>query len=320
MGPRPGPAPRSGLRAPSGPQGAGCCRPAPRCRPRPCAALPAPPIAGCVPRSDRSCGFYGRVYERRALRGRGGRSPERPRARSPPSSCWKQVFPRPPRPSDTVSVAAAAAADRRSQARGDVRAARGGRTPSPGAAPQPRASAPRLSPAPQPRASAPRLSPAPQPRAALPARRRCCSRHCLCSGPPASAVWSGTRPSFHGAPRWAGKNHGQFPPKNQRAHQLCCLGPSVPQPLHSRISVARAEASLLRSVGLSPQEGSHLSESAAATPLPDSLLRIRGFLPSRVSCQQARAVLCREDLKEIVILPHGVSTRASAEEILWLRD
>jgi len=30
-------------------------------------------------------------------------------------------------------------------------------------------------------------------------------------------------------------------------------------------------------------------------------------------CPQARAVLCREDLKEIVILPHGVSTRASAE-------
>lgn len=203
--------------------------------------------AGCIrAESDlsekRSRGFYGRVYERRALRGRGGRSPERPRAHSPPSSCWKQVFPRPPRPSDTVSVTAAAAAGRRSQARG---AARGGRTPSLGPAPQPRAQS------------------APQPRSALPARRRCRSRRCRCAGPPACGERE-TRPSFRGAPRWAGKNDEQFPQRT-REHTGCA-----------------ARVSSCRSLG-----GSSQGDIRGFSSPPVGSLPLEGLAPHRVLCRTA---------------------------------
>lgn len=78
--------------------------------------------------------LYGRVYRRREAREGERRCPAPPRAPSPPCPCWKQVFPRSPRPADTVSVTAAAgrAADRRSQARGDGRGGGDADTDSPG--------------------------------------------------------------------------------------------------------------------------------------------------------------------------------------------
>ncbi|XP_040428720.1 translation initiation factor IF-2-like [Cygnus olor] len=235
--------------------------------------------------------FYGRVYKRRALRGRGRRWAAR--ARSPPSSRCKQVFPRPPTPYPWQQLPGALQTDggRHGETCGP-RQGRGKRQPG-RAAPEPRLGE-------EPQSEPPRHRPAP-PGGAAAARR-------AAAAPPGPGAEGSRGSASPRATPGEGKNHGQAPPQKNspQTQQLALL-----------LGTPRAAASV------DPRGGQQWAGLKYRTPPQRVSASLRGLTPQRVSrrrvcpltdlpLRQAWATLCCEDMKKIVILRHGVSTRASA--------